>query len=186
MNNKAIGLIETKGLAGAIEALDACLKAANVTLVSKEKSTGGLITITVTGDVGSVKAAIDAGSLAARRIGTVVSAHVIPRLSEEVFKMISPEPISHNAAQPHEEAESETHIEVSVLPEHIEASAIQAKQAENYDLNALDRYKVVELRHIARILDLAAIDRSKIKFANKEQLIEAILAHLKGGNRDSI
>lgn len=82
--NNALGMIETKGLVGAIEAADAMLKAANVTLVGKEKSGGGLVTVLVRGDVGAVKAATDAGAAAAERVGELVSVHVIPRPHSEV------------------------------------------------------------------------------------------------------
>lgn len=75
----ALGLIETKGLVGAIEAADAMVKAANVTLVGKELVGGGLVTVMVRGDVGAVKAATDAGAAAAQRIGELISVHVIPR-----------------------------------------------------------------------------------------------------------
>ncbi len=75
----ALGMIETKGLVGAVEAADAMVKAANVTLVGKTLVGGGLVTVMVRGDVGAVKAATDAGAAAASKIGELVSVHVIPR-----------------------------------------------------------------------------------------------------------
>lgn len=75
----ALGMIETKGLVGAIEAADAMVKAANVKLIGKEYIGGGYVTVMVRGDVGAVKAATDAGAAAAQRIGELVSVHVIPR-----------------------------------------------------------------------------------------------------------
>ncbi|MGP1441003.1 MAG: BMC domain-containing protein [Anaerovoracaceae bacterium] len=75
----ALGMVETRGLVGAIEAADAMVKAANVTLVGREKIGSGLVTVMVRGDVGAVKAAVDAGATAARAVGEVVSVHVIPR-----------------------------------------------------------------------------------------------------------
>jgi ethanolamine utilization protein EutM len=75
---EALGLIETKGLTGAIEAADAMVKAANVVLQGKEYIGAGFVTVTVRGDVGAVKAAVDAGAAAARRVGELVSVHVIP------------------------------------------------------------------------------------------------------------
>jgi len=75
----ALGMIETKGLVGAIEAADAMVKAANVTLVGRELVGGGLVTVMVRGDVGAVKAATDAGAAAAQRVGELISVHVIPR-----------------------------------------------------------------------------------------------------------
>ncbi|WP_094606989.1 Propanediol utilization protein PduA [Sporomusa silvacetica DSM 10669] len=76
---EALGLIETKGLVGAIEAADAMVKAANVYLIGREFVGGGLVTVMVRGDVGAVKAATDAGAAAAQRVGELISVHVIPR-----------------------------------------------------------------------------------------------------------
>jgi ethanolamine utilization protein EutM len=83
-NANALGMIETKGLVGAIEAADAMVKAANVTLIGKVLVGGGLVTVLVRGDVGAVKAATDAGAAAADRIGELVSVHVIPRPHSDV------------------------------------------------------------------------------------------------------
>lgn len=88
MQMEALGMIETKGLVGAIEAADAMVKAANVHLVGKELVGGGLVTIVVRGDVGAVKAATDAGAAAAKRVGELVSVHVIPRPHSEVELII--------------------------------------------------------------------------------------------------
>ena len=82
--NNALGLVETKGLVGAIEAADAMVKSANVQLVGYEKIGSGLITVMVRGDAGAVKAATDAGAAAAQRVGELVSVHVIPRPHAEV------------------------------------------------------------------------------------------------------
>ena len=81
---QALGMIETKGFVASIEAADAMVKAANVTLIGKEHVGGGLVTVMVRGDVGAVKAATDAGAAAAERVGELVSIHVIPRPHEEV------------------------------------------------------------------------------------------------------
>ena len=86
---EALGMIETKGLVGAIEAADAMTKSANVTLMGYEKIGSGLVTVMVRGDVGAVKAATDAGAAAASRVGELVSVHVIPRPHSEV-EMILP------------------------------------------------------------------------------------------------
>ena len=83
-NANALGMVETRGLVGAIEAADAMVKAANVTLVGKEQVGAGLVTVLVRGDVGAVKAATDAGSAAAENVGELISVHVIPRPHAEV------------------------------------------------------------------------------------------------------
>jgi ethanolamine utilization protein EutM len=86
----ALGMVETRGLVGAIEAADAMVKAANVVLIGSEYVGGGYVTVMVRGDVGAVKAATDAGAAAARRVGELASVHVIPRPHEEV-EMILPQ-----------------------------------------------------------------------------------------------
>jgi ethanolamine utilization protein EutM len=85
----ALGMVETKGLIGSIEAADAMVKAANVTLLGSEYVGGGYVTVMVRGDVGAVKAATDAGAAAAKRVGELVSVHVIPRPHDDV-EMILP------------------------------------------------------------------------------------------------
>ena len=85
---EALGMVETKGLIGAIEAADAMVKAANVVLIGKEYIGAGYVTVMVRGDVGAVKAATDAGAAAARRVGDLVSVHVIPRPHTEVEQVL--------------------------------------------------------------------------------------------------
>lgn len=88
MKPLALGMVETKGLVGSIEAADAMVKAAKVELFSKEKVTGGFVTFFVRGEVGAVKAATDAGAAAARRVGELVSVHVIPRPHEQLSQIL--------------------------------------------------------------------------------------------------
>jgi ethanolamine utilization protein EutM len=88
MSMEALGMVETKGFVGAVEAADAMVKAANVQLVGKEYIGAGYVTVFVRGDVGAVKAATDAGAAAARRVGELVSVHVIPRPHVEVERVI--------------------------------------------------------------------------------------------------
>ncbi|MBO0422162.1 ethanolamine utilization protein EutM [Enterococcus plantarum] len=84
MKHDALGMVETKGMIGSIEAADAMVKAANVSLIGKEFVGGGIVTVMVRGDVGAVKAATDAGAAAAERVGELLSVHVIPRPHSEV------------------------------------------------------------------------------------------------------
>ncbi|MBI4806552.1 MAG: propanediol utilization microcompartment protein PduA [Desulfovibrio sp.] len=88
----ALGMVETKGLVGAVEAADAMVKAANVVLVGREQVGSGLVTVLVRGDVGAVKAATDAGAAAAGRVGELVSVHVIPRPHSDVEKILPKRP----------------------------------------------------------------------------------------------
>ena len=81
---RALGLIETRGLIGSIEAADAMVKAAKVTLIGKQRTGGGLMTVKVVGEVGAVRSAVDAGAQAAEKVGALISTHIIPRPHEEV------------------------------------------------------------------------------------------------------
>ncbi|MEP7308650.1 MAG: BMC domain-containing protein [Acidobacteriota bacterium] len=92
MSLDALGMIETKGLIGAVEASDAMVKTANVVLIGKEYIGQGYVTVMVRGDVGAVKAATDAGAAAARRVGELVAVHVIPRPHAEVEKILPKAP----------------------------------------------------------------------------------------------
>ena len=88
METKALGMVETKGLIGSIEAADAMVKAANVQLIGKEKIGSGLVTVMVRGDVGAVKAAVDAGAAAAKRVGDLYGVHVIPSPHNDVESIL--------------------------------------------------------------------------------------------------
>jgi ethanolamine utilization protein EutM len=88
MSLEALGMVETKGLVGSIEAADAMVKAASVVLIGKEYIGAGYVTVMVRGDVAAVKAATDAGAAAARRVGELVSVHVIPRPHSDVDKVL--------------------------------------------------------------------------------------------------
>lgn len=89
--SEALGMIETKGYVGSVEASDAMVKAANVSLVKTVPIGGGLITVLCKGDVGSVKAAVDAGSKAAAKVGELISSHVIPRPHDELLQTFVPD-----------------------------------------------------------------------------------------------
>ena len=118
----ALGMIETKGLVGSIEAADAMLKTANVELACKTHVGGGLVTVMVRGDVGAVKAAVDAGAAAAERVGELVSVHVIPRPADEVEHIIDPlvpdppEPAPNPVPEPKAEEEAEPEAEPAQEP----------------------------------------------------------------------
>ena len=88
----ALGMVETRGLVGSVEAADAMCKAAKVTLLGKEISGGGLVTVMVRGEVGAVKAAVEAGASAARRVGELLSQHVIPRPAGDLEEYLPASP----------------------------------------------------------------------------------------------
>ena len=99
MSMEALGMIETKGFVGAVEAADAMVKAANVVLVGREYIGAGYVTVLVRGDVGAVKAATDAGAAAARRVGELVSVHVIPRPHRELEQVLESSGLMNGAQQ---------------------------------------------------------------------------------------
>ena len=120
---QALGMIETKGLIGAIEAADAMTKAANVTLIGKEKVGSGLITVMITGDVGAVKAAVDAGAAAAQQIGHLVGVHVIARPHDEIENILKKEVVEKEILE--ETIEEVVEEIIEVVPEVISEEIIE-------------------------------------------------------------
>ncbi len=185
---KALGMIETLGLVAAIEAADAMLKAANVTLSCKEQVGGGLVTVMVRGDVGAVKAATDAGAAAAERVGQLVSVHVIPRPHAELEDLLAgpgpapepePGPTPDPGAEPESELEPEHEPEPTPEPEFAPEPPASAEAEEVLDLSALtdgdlEGMPVVKLRTVARQMGLVSMTRKEIRFAKKEELLCAI------------
>ncbi len=184
---KAIGMIETNGLLASVEAADAMLKAANVTLLSKERTGGGLMTVLVTGDVGAVKAAVDAGIAAAAKVGKVLSSHVIPRPHDEVADMLRER---HSPASPPAARQEDSPLppeDPQVKPEQL-AEPEQPEQPEEADSKPSDStssglrkteeelqaMKVVELRSLLRKLPHKTLTPEEIKYANRETLLQDI------------
>jgi len=184
---KAIGMIETNGLLASIEAADAMLKAANVTLLSKERTGGGLMTVLVTGDVGAVKAAVDAGIAAAAKVGKVLSSHVIPRPHEEVADMLQEQ---HNPAAPAATRQEDAPLSPEEQPAEPEQPTgpeqpEQTEEAESEPSDSipselrkteeeLQAMKVVELRSLLRKLPHKTLTPEEIKYANRETLLQDI------------
>ncbi|MBR3867045.1 MAG: BMC domain-containing protein [Butyricicoccus sp.] len=201
----ALGMIETKGLVGSIEAADAMLKAANVVLASKTHVGGGLVTVMVRGDVGAVKAAVDAGAAAAERVGELVSVHVIPRPAADVEYIIdpltpAPDPeIEPPAAEPEQEPEApapaaEPEVPSDPEPEDAapaaepasasaeeepadpeEEAEAQAGEFADLDEETMRKMTVAKLRAAARALGTTGMSPREIRFAKKEELIARIL-----------
>lgn len=200
---EAMGFIETKGLIGAIEAADTMLKAANVSLYNKWKIGKGLVTVSVTGDVGAVKAAVDAGVLAVEKVGTMVSFHVIPRPHEDVYKAFSntnPSPEKYNEIEEKkningemkkpEPKEVETKMEVK-NPEIKEIETkVEIKKSETKEVTTkkskksksklkpwdeVEKMKVTSLRsYIRTFKDNTLLTPKEIQFANKATLLKAL------------
>lgn len=183
----ALGMIETRGLVASIEAADAKVKAASVTLISKTHVGGGLVTVMVEGDVGAVKAATDAGAAAAERVGELISVHVIPRPAADVAHILDrrpepkPEPEPEPPApEPEPEPEvPEPEPEEAAHTEEMKEEQPEEAHAEKMDLaeltpEALGKMTVAKLRIVARELGTTGMSRRDIRFAKKEDLIERI------------
>lgn len=171
---EAIGMVETKGLVASIEAADAMLKAANVKLFCKDRVGGGLITIIVTGDVGAVKASVDAGAAAAERVGTVVSVHVIPRPAGDVDDMIggTAGAVQQKAAKlPPAKAAPQA---APAAKEPIAPPApAPAKPANRKSMEELGALTVVQLRSLLRKQPFSDVPASEIRYLKKDELLRA-------------
>lgn len=177
---KALGLIETYGYVGAIEAADASLKAANVNLAGCEIVKGGIVTIEIVGDVGAVRAAVDAGGAAASKIGQLRSTHVIPRPAECIEELILARGAKQNEVLPAEGGKpQEVPLEIKQVRDELKADEEPKEPVGMPSIpesrEELESMKTVDLRNLARHLEGISIERKDIKFARKEQLVEAIL-----------
>jgi len=195
MLDYALGLIETRGLVGAIEAADAAVKAAEVHLIGKERAEGGLITIKLRGDVAAIRAAVDAGAAAAQRVGELVSVHVIPRPDDETELLIYPAgkpdtPVKGPADRPAARAPRKqitpppspsTPIEPEPTPqraaEEEEPSGMQAPAGEDEATyrTELEQMTVHALRHYARTVPGLPIFGRQISRANRQELIDKLV-----------
>ncbi len=178
MKGYALGLVESLGYVGAVEAADVCLKAANVSLIDCELATGGLVTVKIAGEVGAVKAAVDAAGTAVKKGGTLVSTHVIPRPSTELYKILDSQKEKPVAERREEEMQPvETGLLGEIEEERKEGRSSNSSFAAQHCKSEEDlrNMKVVDLRTLARQIPDMPIDRNTIKFAKKEELIDAIL-----------
>ncbi|MBI2951153.1 BMC domain-containing protein [bacterium] len=147
--SKALGLIETLGFVGVVEAADAAVKAASVDLAAVEQATGGLVTIRLSGEVGAVQAAVDAGAAAARRIGQLLSQHVIPNPHDDLVRLL--------------------HLNAISPPSSCADGPLAPPRTDD-----LERMSVVELRRVARGLPGLGIKGRQISKANREELLREI------------
>ncbi len=189
----ALGLIETKGLVGAIEASDAMCKTAEVQLIGKERTGGGFITVKIIGDVAAVKAAVDAGAAAAQRIGELISVHVIPRPDDDTEIVIYP-PLSQTLKPKYEKKltgkvstitrqgitkaqKTKIVIEssVDVPPLGSEDIPVQAGEGEATYREQLNAMSVHQLRRYARSITGLSIFGRQISRANRNELIDELM-----------
>ncbi len=194
MSIDALGLIETRGMVAAVEAADAMVKAANVRLHSCTLVKGGLVTVQVLGDVGAVKAAVDAGVAAASRVGQVISCHVIPRPHEEVADMEGfgrkPDPGREPDPDPDPQPGPKQEPEPSTEPgEEAESSSPDPVDDDWYlaelrrllpdmpavaEATSLSGLSVANLRRVARALPSISLSRAQIRDGTKDQILNAI------------
>ncbi len=157
MNGKSLGIIETIGFVPAVEAADAAVKSANVSLIGRQFVGGGMVSILITGDVGSVKASVDAAKSAAQRVGKVKSTTVIARTAQGLETIVK----KQKKETPLEKSGSALNLIASKFPE--------------YGKSELEKLTVQELRNLARKLKNFTIAKDKIKYSRKEELIRAIV-----------
>lgn len=172
---EALGLIELFGVVPAIEALDAALKAAEVKRQSFTRVSGGLVTLTVTGEVSAVQAAMDAASTAAERVGQVLSVHVIPRPADGIEEILdeprkpdTPDTIKKkSSAHPAAAEKSAAAEKKPELPS-------QAEEVGALSMAELEAMPVVRLRAAARDMGLDTLSRREIRDAKRDELLRAI------------
>jgi ethanolamine utilization protein EutM len=202
MKQAALGMIETLGLVASIEAADAGVKAADVKLLGCEKVKGGLVMVAFAGEVAAVQAGVSAGCVAAEKVGTVISCHVIPRPEADLRMLLQgkhPEPdqdppgsdpagkgLIGSTGSTDEAGQELTPDPVEPQSEHVEtergSEIVSGGNEEPGDLQAMT---VVELRKLARKTPAMLIQGREISRANKEQLIQEITRARAGYNKDS-
>lgn len=182
----ALGLIETKGLVAAIEAADAMVKSADVRIIEKHQVGGGLVTITVTGEVSAVQAAVDAAIVAVGRIdgAILISSHVIPRPYDEVSAILLTEKEDTQSSQ--KETSKISRVDEVATVESVQASSpatakviTEVKEPgqgqPGYTLSELQKLSVSKLRMLAEGLEGVSLSKQTMKTATKKKLIEVIL-----------
>jgi ethanolamine utilization protein EutM len=170
--NKALGMIETKGLVGAVEASDAMVKAANVKLLGKTMVGGGLVTVMVTGDVGAVKAATDAGAAAAERVGELISVHVIPRPHSELSAILpsSNTPESQGSTVKTVDADSEEPKAVAIKPVKVEIPVASTVDAMPVEVKAVKTVKATKVKKTAKTEKIKALAVSPASMSEIEHM----------------
>ena len=195
----ALGLIEVIGYVGAIEAADVALKAANVKFIGLEKVGANIVTVKITGDVGAVKAAVEASEQSARKLGVLITSHVIARVHEEVQCIIEDKKVEEVKIEPIiiKEAMEEILVEETTLEEIVEISKevevvkeveiVECEIKETSEvieeakktIEDFPSMKVEELRKLARNLKIPTLTNKQIKFAKKDVLIEELVKFYK-------
>ena len=181
MAYKALGLIETKGLVGAIEATDAAAKAAAVVVTSVELTEAAFLTIKIEGELGAVQAAVEAGAVAAEKIGELVSVHVIPNPDDGLAKILLPRRYiskyhPDDTRPPYEPDDFEPDMLVSSKAPKKKTTTSKRKpsvKSKTNDYNSLKKKTVSQLRQLARKMDIFPLKGREISMANKSKLLDA-------------
>jgi len=175
MHEYALGMIETRGLVGSIEAADVMVKTANVHILGTEYIKNGLVTVKIIGEVAAVKAAVDAASAAAARVGQVVSTHVIPRPAEDIdliLKKLPPKTADHGAPEKAAKEPDRSHEQAVLFDDTDDDDQYRSK---------LEAMTVHELRTLARSVGGLGIMGRQISKANKDELISELMKKRLGG-----
>lgn len=186
MKKSALGLIETYGYVGSIEALDIALKSANVNLVGCEFVKGGIVTIKISGDVGAVRASIEASTVAVKKLNSLITSHIIARPAEQIWGMLIEE---KEQLDPKEDRDDNDINTVQIINEVVEPEVVEhedigyedigyediEKEERIFTKEELELMRVTELRTLARELNITAMTKKEIKFGKKEELINVIL-----------
>lgn len=177
--NQALGMIEVYGRIGAIEALDAALKAANVRFVNMSKVGGGLTAVFVEGEVGAVKASVEAGGAAADRVSKLISVHVIPRPAEHIRSLTGELTLPETSVSPKKVSEekddekTEQTVEIKNSEEKTVLPSFEDVQG----------YNVSKLRSLARSIEDFPMKRKDITFAKRDEIMEILKNYLERGNK---
>lgn len=177
---EALGMIETYGMVPVIEASDAAVKAANVEILRLEKVRSGIMTVFITGDVSAVKSSVNAGAAAASRIGTVLSTNVIARMADGLETIIlKKQDIKDEKKAIPEEENKEVSEESKEVIEVENKNKKSNNGKKKFKKQELENMKVNNLRSLARTFDDFPIDKEKIKYGKKQELIELLLNYFK-------
>jgi microcompartment protein CcmL/EutN len=173
----ALGLVETRGLVGSIEAADVMLKTANVALLGSEYVRDGLVTVEIVGEVAAVKVAVEAGASAAARVGTLLSSHVIPRPDNEIEPLLRRRPASPASPEPPAPAPKPT-SKPAPRPAPAPVELVAGDDTEY--LSHLEALSVHQLRTLARQVSGLSIQGRQISKANKSVLIQELMNQRRG------
>ncbi|MBF0780122.1 MULTISPECIES: BMC domain-containing protein [unclassified Granulicatella] len=188
MAGEALGLIEVRGMLGAVVAADAALKAANVTLLNIEPVKAGLRTVQLNGDVGAIRAAVDAAVAAVADLDCYLASHVIARVDEQTKRIYGAIQVpqkeiikeDEESVQEIEEVQAIELIQEEIAPSQTTENLVQVDEIEDsldttFTREELEKMRVVKLREIAYRTEGISLTKKQIKFGNKQTLIDALL-----------